>query len=341
MNPPNRSTVTPHPSGSAPEDRVDVVYTWVDGAFPGYAELLQQYSTRPVDLNPNRFRDNLEILRFSFRSLECHAPWRGRVHLVTMRPQLPAWLDPDAPGLQVVHHDMIFDPKDLPTFNSLSILSNIHRIPGLSRRFIIMEDDCLFGSPVSLEDFFSPDGRPLVYEKRRRSDPGSTHLDPKDSVWREAVAFSNHLLDERYGVGRRGDVDHVPVPVEMERWLEMLETWPEGFRHTRGSRFRSPRNIAPEHLYPHFLLQVGAGVRAPWRRVVAHSGYLGLMNSSVLMGVGLAYLRVRKPKFLALNDSFGPSPNPRVVRSVCRFLASLFPRISAFEKDIQASTGSR
>ncbi|MFC1791030.1 hypothetical protein ACFL0I_01010, partial [Gemmatimonadota bacterium] len=117
----------PPQSGSHADDRVDVVYTWVDGASPGYADLLQEHATRPVDLNPNRYRDNLEMLRFSLRSMESHVPWRGKVHLVTMRPQLPVWLNLHAPDLRVVHHDLIFDPQDLPTFNSLAILSNLHR----------------------------------------------------------------------------------------------------------------------------------------------------------------------------------------------------------------------
>ena len=320
----------PH-EGSSSDERVDVVYTWVDGAWPGYAELLQRHSSRPVDLNPNRYRDNLELLRYSLRSLQAHAPWRGTVHLVTMRPQLPAWLCASAPGLNIVHHDQIFDPQDLPAFNSLAILSNLHRISGLSSRFLIVDDDYLFGSPVPVEDLFCPDGRPLVYEKRRGSDPGHTYLDPKDSVWREAVAYSNHLLDQRYGVKRRGDVDHVPVPVAIESWLAMLESWPEDFRRTRGSRFRSPKNVAPEHLYPHFLLHEGRGLRVPRSTVRARCGYLGLMNSRVLMSLGLAWLRLRKPGFLALNDSFGTSPDPVVVARVRRFLHQYFPRPSAFE----------
>ena len=78
---------------------MDVVYTWVDGDTPGYAELLRQYARRQLDLNPNRFRDNLDILKYSLRSLERYAPWIRKLYLVTARPQVPRWLDLEAPEL--------------------------------------------------------------------------------------------------------------------------------------------------------------------------------------------------------------------------------------------------
>ncbi|MBW2698592.1 MAG: hypothetical protein JRE70_19065, partial [Deltaproteobacteria bacterium] len=53
------------PRGGAPSEPVDVVYTWVDGTWPGYPELLNQYSDKQQDLNPNRYRDNLDILKYS------------------------------------------------------------------------------------------------------------------------------------------------------------------------------------------------------------------------------------------------------------------------------------
>ena len=61
------------------------------------------------DLNPNRYRDNLSILKYSLRSLERFAPWIRRVFLVTCRPQKPAWLDDRAVSrlelLGLVHSD--------------------------------------------------------------------------------------------------------------------------------------------------------------------------------------------------------------------------------------------
>ena len=44
-----------------------------------------------------------------------------------------------------------------PTFNSLAIESNLHRIAGLSEKFIYFNNDMFIGKPVSSEYFFSGD----------------------------------------------------------------------------------------------------------------------------------------------------------------------------------------
>ncbi len=108
---------------------IDVVYTWVDGSTPGYAELLQQHARRAIDLNPNRFRNNLDILKYSLRSLQTHAPWIRKVYVVTTRPQVPHWLDTSAHGLTLLHHEEVFDLEDLPTFNSFAIVCNLVQDP--------------------------------------------------------------------------------------------------------------------------------------------------------------------------------------------------------------------
>ena len=40
--------------------------------------------------------------------------------------------------------------------SSNAIEFNIHRIPGLSEHFVYFNDDFMLGSPVSIEDFYSP-----------------------------------------------------------------------------------------------------------------------------------------------------------------------------------------
>eukprot|EP00662_Eupelagonemidae_sp_cell21_P042208 gene42208-20399_t len=43
----------------------------------------------------------------------------------------------------------------LPVFASPTIECHLHRIPGLSRRFIYLNDDTFFGAPLHPEDFYS------------------------------------------------------------------------------------------------------------------------------------------------------------------------------------------
>ena len=64
----------------------------------------------------------------------------------------------------MVNHDEIFaDASHLPSFSSPAIESNLHRIPGLSRRFIYFNDDVMLGAPTYPEDFHSPSTGQKVY----------------------------------------------------------------------------------------------------------------------------------------------------------------------------------
>ncbi|BFZ05151.1 hypothetical protein BsWGS_08190 [Bradybaena similaris] len=102
----------------------------------------------------SRFEDN-EELRYSLRSIEQFAPWVRHIFIVT-NGQIPYWLNLDNPRLTIITHDEIFlNSSHLPTFSSPAIEANIHRIPGLSDKFLYLNDDVMFGSPVWPDDFFS------------------------------------------------------------------------------------------------------------------------------------------------------------------------------------------
>tara|TARA_R110002050_G_scaffold150757_1_gene277697 strand:- start:234 stop:554 length:321 start_codon:yes stop_codon:yes gene_type:complete len=80
-------------------------------------------------------------LRYSLRSIMKFAGWVRHIYIVT-NGQVPSWLDVSHPRITVVAHEEIFtDPSDLPTFSSPAIEVHLHRIPGLSNRWIYFNDD--------------------------------------------------------------------------------------------------------------------------------------------------------------------------------------------------------
>lgn len=94
------------------------------------------------DSTENRFRD-MDELKYSVRSVAQYA--RGmfdRIHILTTEidpatdeAQVPSWLNLEASRgvIELVHHDRIFErAEDLPSFNSLSIESQIHHVPGVT-----------------------------------------------------------------------------------------------------------------------------------------------------------------------------------------------------------------
>ncbi|XP_029455565.1 N-acetylglucosamine-1-phosphotransferase subunits alpha/beta-like isoform X2 [Rhinatrema bivittatum] len=119
-------------------------------------------SKQDEDISASRFEDN-EELRYSLRSIERHAPWVRHVFIVT-NGQIPSWLNLDSPRITVVTHKDIFkNVSHLPTFSSPAIESHIHRIPGLSQKFVYLNDDVMFGKAVWPDDFYSHSKGQKVY----------------------------------------------------------------------------------------------------------------------------------------------------------------------------------
>ena len=137
--------------------KIDFVMPWVNGNDPQWQDLRNRYSDNPALIDESRYRD-WDILKYWFRAVEKYAPWVNRVHFVTCG-QWPDWLNRDCPKLRLVDH-RDFIPEDyLPTFNSMAIELNIHRIPELSEHFVYFNDDVFLNGPLSPDSFFR-DGLP-------------------------------------------------------------------------------------------------------------------------------------------------------------------------------------
>ena len=116
--------------------------------------LLQRFDSEDEDIAMSRFADNNEF-KYSLRSVDKFAPWVRRIFVVT-NGQIPSWLDLDHPRITLVTHKEIFlNQSHLPTFSSPAIETHIHRIPGLSKKFIYMNDDVFFGDHVWPDDFYT------------------------------------------------------------------------------------------------------------------------------------------------------------------------------------------
>jgi Stealth protein CR2, conserved region 2/Stealth protein CR3, conserved region 3/Stealth protein CR4, conserved region 4 len=314
----------------ATTEPIDVVYTWVDGAWPGYDALLRQRAATVHDVNPNRYRDNVDILKYSLRSLDRYVPWIRHVYLATCRPQVPEWLDPDR--VRIVHHDAFIPAGHLPTFNSFAIVANLHRMAGVSERFIYMVDDVVFGRPVAPADLYAADGRILVYRALKRTPAADARLDARTSPWNHALRQSNARLDERYGAAARHEIRHAPQPIDRASWQAMIDLWPDAFDQTSASPFRAPENIAPEYLYPYFLLGEGLAEAVPFGATYRRTAYHPFNNVALFQWMDLWRVRAERPCFCGLNDNFGARPSSRAVALVRRALESWFPEPSRFER---------
>jgi glycosyltransferase involved in cell wall biosynthesis len=306
---------------------IDVVYTWVDGADPAWRARRDRYSvgsSDQVDGAESRYRSRDE-LRYSLRSVEMFLPWVRNVFLVT-DDQTPDWLDPAAEGLTVVdHRDLFDDPGVLPVFNSHAIETQLHRIPGLSERFLYLNDDVFIGKRLPPKRFFDEAGRTLIF-------PSPTRVpfpdEEPDDPYFGASRNNQRLLSERFGVTATHGFLHTPHALRRSVLQELAEEFPAEFAKTKGSRFRSMEDIS-----------VAASLAHHYGRARGHA-VASTMGCEYINSADSAHhqlmtrlLQLRHRDAFCIADGEGDVPAAEQYRVVRTFLKAYFPIAGRWERD--------
>lgn len=170
-------------------DKIDFVLTWVDNSDSTWLREKKQYTNSEVSSNTStaRYRD-WRLLKYWFRSVEMYAPWVNKIFLIVDN-KLPNWLNLENDKLIVVQHNDFIPRKYLPTFNSRTIELNIHRIKGLSEKFVYFNDDMFLNQTVKPEDFFK-DNKPV--------DQGSLNIVVPNESKMSPVLFNNLEIINKY-----------------------------------------------------------------------------------------------------------------------------------------------
>lgn len=134
-------------------DKIDFVITWVDGNDPAWQSERSKYTqNNSGDKRTVRYRD-WDNLMYWFRGIEKFAPWVSKIHFITWG-HVPEWLDTNNPKINIVKHEDFIPSEYLPTFNSHTIEFNMHRIKGLSEKFVYFNDDMFIIRDMKEKDFF-------------------------------------------------------------------------------------------------------------------------------------------------------------------------------------------
>lgn len=216
-------------------EEIDFVVTWVDMNDPVWQADFERYSGRSREKNATsvaRFRD-YGFLKYWFRGVEKFAPWVRNIHLVTCG-QRPEWLDAANPRLKLVDHRDYIPGEFLPCFNSNVLEYYLHRIPGLSERFVYFNDDFFVTAPVGPERFFRG-GLPC--------DIAAFRLNAGGSQWARMLKNNLVLIDRHFD--KREVFRRFP-----DKWLApeygKLARWNRLTRGVRGfMTLRTPHNAQP------------------------------------------------------------------------------------------------
>lgn len=311
---------------------IDVVYTWVDdtdpdwrSAFEATISQVDRAQMHPSAYEAARFHEG-DYLRYSLRSLEMYAPWVRHVYIVTTG-QRPTWLNEESSRVTVVSHEDLFaEGSALPTFNSHAIEANLHRIEGLSERFLYVNDDVFFGDVVFPEDFFHGSGIAKFFPSVNAIAPGRpSRLDlPVDA----AAKQTRDLVMRQWGREPTHKLKHTPHALRRDVLEELDVIFAEELERTRANPLRHPSDIS----LPSSLAHAAGYVMG--KAVPGDITYRYVDVSSARARRRLSDLgATRPPAVMCLNEvSHKGHDAAKANKEVREFLERYYPYPSAFER---------
>ncbi len=318
------------PLASDVDFEIDMVFSWVDGSSDEFvrerAKRMQSYVVGEGDDSEARYRQ-IDELKYALRSVHLFAPWVRRIFIATDSPA-PHWLAKHPKVTIVRSEEMFADPSVLPTHNSHAVECQLHRIEGLAEHFLYSNDDMFFGRPVSPSLFFSPGGITKFVEASTRIGLGDTH--PGRSGFENAARVNRALLRERFGKVTTRHLEHCAAPLRKSVMAELEAAFPEEFRRTAASRFRSATDISVTNsLYHYYGLLTGKAVVQTDAKVK----YIETTLRKALPGMK-RLLKRRDQDMFCLNDgSFPEIPVEERTAAVIDFLERYFPFPAPWEKE--------
>ena len=324
---------------------IDIVIPWVDSSDPKWQEDYMKFACeqRNVDANIHRYRDN-GLLKFWFRGIEKNAPWIRKVHFITYG-HVPAWLKQDHPKLHIVKHSDYIPQKYLPTFNSHVIELNLHKIDGLSDKFIYYNDDTFLINPVD-ESFYFKNGKPRDCAILNAVQPdGLSHVILNNlsiinkHFCKKQVIRKNILkwINVKYGAALSRTIclmpwpkfvgikdTHLPIPYLKSTFDKLWELEPEILNATNRSKFRQNSDIN-QYLFRYWQLVSG---EFECSNTMASSAYLDIGKDSII--------KIRKElfcsrnKLVVINDADTLEFDSKT-KKIQEEFAKIFPFKSTFE----------
>lgn len=309
---------------------VDLVYLWVDGNDPVWQAKHNAFIGKTEESSPinckGRYANNDE-LKYSLRSVEMYAPWIRKIFIVTDN-QVPEWLDISNTKVKIIDHKDIMPAESLPCFNSALIEHFLYKIPGLAEHFLLANDDTYLNKAVTVDDFFTKEGFPIIRLGRRlfRKFRWFWRVNVRKKPLKNysfTIAHASQLVDDKYGVYYTGMPHHnidSYLKSDMQRVVE--DYFRDEFVANNKNRMRSNDDIQ-RILFSYTALALKRGkLRYVTRKESMH----------VEIQKERHYRRLEKfrPMFFCMNDSEYAKDEDR--KTAKEYLERRFPDKSEFEK---------
>ena len=245
---------------------IDAVITWVDGSDEKHKEKIREYSQKTNQQQEDisfRYAQTNEI-QFCVNSILKHANFVRNIFIVTDN-QVPKFLVNESSDkykkVNVVDHTEIFGDKNsiLPVFNSRSIETKIHNIPGLSEHFIYFNDDMIILRPVSKSDFFM-DNLPVLRGKWKlfKENIFYKKLRIKRKGNQAGHVYAQEKSAKTLGFQKLFKFHHTPQPMRIST-IKLFFSNHYGLEDYNSSfKFRSPEQFLMQGVANHLEIKNGS-----------------------------------------------------------------------------------
>ena len=327
-------------------EKIDLVVLWVDGNDENWKNEKNKYMSIKGDSSCNRYRDCNNI-QYLFRGIEKYASWINKVFFVTYG-HLPKWLNVDNEKLVIANHKDFIPQKYLPTFNSNVIELNIHRIKGLSEKFILFNDDFFLLKKTTPSDFFV-NGKPTdVYVESVLCPPSysDNHFMMKSNIlylinkhFNKQICIKNNLfkfINLKYGKLNKSTLYcmkykerflgfksfHAPYSYLKETYRTIWKEEGELLDKACYNKFRTASDLG------HFLCRYWQMVSGNFVPKKDECKYLYFLNDN---SENIKELKSGKYKYVCINDVLTDIDFEKSKNEINSVLNELFPEKSKFE----------
>ena len=250
------------------DNPVDAVIAWVDGEDEKHKEKILHYRPGTRKLSEDffsRYAQTNEI-QYCIHSILKYADFIRNIFIVTDN-QIPKFLIDKKSDrykkVKVVDHTEIYrdNKSSLPVFNSRSIETKIHHIPGLAEHFIYFNDDMILLRKASKSDFFIDD-LPVIRGKWR---PFKENIFYKRFRFTKKANLAGHVYAQEksakiLGFHKLFKFHHTPQPMRISTIQLFFSEHHELEELNSSFKFRSPEQFLMQGIANHLEIKNGSCV---------------------------------------------------------------------------------
>ena len=244
--------------------------------------------------------------------------------------QTPSWLNTHDDVTIVEHREIWDDLSQLPCFNSNTIESHLHKIPGVAEAILYFNDDVALTQPLKpYQHLWSAPGVPILYQAWGVP----TKMEEVSDHFGRSLVHVKQLFNERYGVQVRKTAAHLPFLFNTSIVKQLQADWKPEF--DKMSRFRSDVDMQTQFSYQQYVRsKKDENGNAVFNYKTAGDGALHFeeLTDNAWGNARIFQKVIRNPKqFLCLQDSLS-EPKTKVLAGIHKFYESLFPTKAPWEK---------